>query len=441
MTDRKLLRRVSENGATYKCVVTQETFITRTPTFKRDSRVPSIIYPQPPSSYTLTDAQLNAYSWLVGKGRGLLEGDVGVGKTVIGAAVIARLNPKRAVIVVPRGCIPAWLETLAGFGLSAKEMISVDQLDLLGLWVAPMHWFSDHVLDLGVKPFDLVMLDEAHHFTNGETILVRALQKLEAPCRFALTATPWRNYISDFYHLLQWMGKSEFPFTGKDQFIATCSQSKGRQEVYQVGDISLVSPMLVKFVYTLDMKTCRPDHPGLDINVKRFTAPQEPGPYGLLHFCDTFSISGEKADFVEHAIDEYDNLIINGQHLRALRHWANYLAGRGISHDAILGETPDKARVAAEFKAGKTKVLLMSWLCAEGYSLENCSNMIILSPGYGFAPFWQSVGRIFRLNSPKKANVDVLVTKGTAEETALEILGIKGNESRTTMFDEPFVLK
>lgn len=51
---------------------------------------------------------------------------------------------------------------------------------------------------------DQLVIDEAHHMKNPDTILARGMRTISADCRGSLTGTPFQNHLSDFGALLQY---------------------------------------------------------------------------------------------------------------------------------------------------------------------------------------------------------------------------------------------
>ena len=52
---------------------------------------------------------------------------------------------------------------------------------------------------------DLIILDEAQRIKNWDTKISRAVKRLEAPYRLALTGTPLENKLEDLYSIVQFL--------------------------------------------------------------------------------------------------------------------------------------------------------------------------------------------------------------------------------------------
>ena len=104
---------------------------------------------------------------------------------------------------------------------------------------------------------------------------------------------------------------------------------------------------------------------------------------------------------------------------------ASRLAHAGVKYSRIDGTSKKHAIESSQFKKGETKVMLMGIACAQAYSFENCSNLIVTSLDWGYGTLYQALGRIYRLNSPRECNVYVLLFENTIEEAIFDRVSTK----------------
>jgi len=145
------------------------------------------------------------------RGRVLLADEVGLGKTIEACLLLReylqRGLVRRVLILVPAPLVPQWREELSTkFGLefavadSPKPAFwSETERVLSSLALAKSRKHFDAV---AASPWDLVIVDEAHHCKNRGTRnwqLVNALQRRHL---FMLTATPVQNDLVELYNLL-----------------------------------------------------------------------------------------------------------------------------------------------------------------------------------------------------------------------------------------------
>ncbi|NNM88303.1 MAG: DEAD/DEAH box helicase [Phycisphaerae bacterium] len=145
-------------------------------------------------------------------GRVLLADEVGLGKTIEAALLLReyllRGMVKRVLILVPSPLTGRWRDELAGkFGLP---------FDLATSGWDSRHWEqSERVVasialaksrrhfDLcAAAPWDLVIVDEAHHCKNRDTRNWQLVNALRRRHIFLLTATPVQNNLIELYNLL-----------------------------------------------------------------------------------------------------------------------------------------------------------------------------------------------------------------------------------------------
>ena len=92
------------------------------------------------------------------------------------------------------------------------------------------------------------------------------------------------------------------------------------------------------------------------------------------------------------------------------------LHSAGITTSRIDSTTKHHSRESNYFKQGRSQVMLMGILCAQGYSFNQCSNLVISSLDWSYGKFNQALGRVFRLNSAKDANIYSILIKDSIEE-------------------------
>lgn len=145
-------------------------------------------------------------------GRVLLADEVGLGKTIEAALLLReyllRGMIKRVLILVPSPLTGQWRDELSGkFGLN---------FDLANSgwshpdWTARPRVISSIALaksrrhfDLcSAEPWDLVVVDEAHHCKNRSTRNWQLVNALKRRHIFLLTATPVQNNLIELYNLL-----------------------------------------------------------------------------------------------------------------------------------------------------------------------------------------------------------------------------------------------
>ncbi|NLX54850.1 MAG: DEAD/DEAH box helicase [Planctomycetaceae bacterium] len=149
------------------------------------------------------------------RGRVLLADEVGLGKTIEACLLLReyllRGLARRILILVPNPLVTQWRDELEGkFGLDFKIPPRTATSSRPEFWQS-----TDRVLvstsfartgsrpaAIAAAPWDIVVVDEAHHCKNPQTKLWQLVNSLQRRYMFLLTATPVQNNLVELYNLL-----------------------------------------------------------------------------------------------------------------------------------------------------------------------------------------------------------------------------------------------
>lgn len=147
---------------------------------------------------------------------------VGAGKTLITLATCEHLQAKRTLIVVPKSVLLQWATVEISKWLPERKSIwaiqgnntkrqliynginSVNK-DVPTYVVIGYETARSDIADLEKIKWDVVACDEAHRLANPRTQTYKALSRLQADYRFAMTATPVMNAPQDMYGIINWV--------------------------------------------------------------------------------------------------------------------------------------------------------------------------------------------------------------------------------------------
>ena len=107
----------------------------------------------------------------------------------------------------------------------------------------------------------------------------------------------------------------------------------------------------------------------------------------------------------------------------------------GVSCSRIDGTVPSDqhGEEAQKFKDGVANVMLMGIKCAQSHSFECAAYLLIGSMEYSFSTFWQAIGRVWRVNSPRPVTIDCFVLARTIEERIIKaVLAKQALAKKTT---------
>lgn len=170
-------------------------------------------------AFTPFDYQIRAARAVLARfrGRGLLCDEVGLGKTIeAGLALkeyLMRRMVDRVLILTPPALVEQWREELAVKFRLADFMANTDpDFRVLG----PQAWAAfprviaslatarrpEHRREILQIPYDLVVVDEAHHLKNRTSVSWKFVNALQRKYILLLTATPVQNDLDELYNLI-----------------------------------------------------------------------------------------------------------------------------------------------------------------------------------------------------------------------------------------------
>jgi SNF2 family DNA or RNA helicase len=150
------------------------------------------------------------------RGRALLADEVGLGKTVEAAIILAELWRRRLVrrvlVLAPPGLVTQWQEELRRKACLDFVSHDAELFRQAGreAWqrfervVASFHTAKrpEHARMIEAVPYDLVIVDEAHHLRNARTVLWQFVNRLRRTYLLLLTATPVQNDLDELFNLV-----------------------------------------------------------------------------------------------------------------------------------------------------------------------------------------------------------------------------------------------
>ena len=150
---------------------------------------------------------------------GILADEVGLGKTLMSISVVKQNPKKNTLILAPKSLLMQWKKeiSLAApdilvqlYDKTAENIENVDS-EVVKI-VLPSHSqlnaknvdYSSSTL-CGIY-WDRIMIDEAHVIKNHKSKIHKACVSLSSSIKWALTATPVMNKMTDFINILGWVG-------------------------------------------------------------------------------------------------------------------------------------------------------------------------------------------------------------------------------------------
>jgi superfamily II DNA or RNA helicase len=153
----------------------------------------------------------------------LLCDDVGMGKTYVATAVAQQYS--RCLVVAPATLVSMWRDALTATRTVA-DIITFEALSR-----ADAEDFRRHAKAPARAPYDLVVVDEAHHARNPSTNRYFALASLTRGARvLLLSATPIHNRRADLVAVLSlFLGSRARSMTSAELGLCICPRRRTRR--------------------------------------------------------------------------------------------------------------------------------------------------------------------------------------------------------------------
>jgi superfamily II DNA or RNA helicase len=439
--------------------------------------------------------------WLRQNGfHGLLADEMGLGKTHQAMAVLAASQRSEAgdgrplpnLVVCPTSVLDHWEDKLRRYAPSL-ECLRMHGLDrprgLDSQRLPPVVLTSYTILARETAQFeaiewDTVVLDEAQKIKNPATRMARAIRRLRARHRLALTGTPLENRPMDLWSIMEflqpgYLGSAQAfrrdverpivqradeatmahlrrlvdPFTlrrvkaqvlaelpPKTEDVRWCPLSSHQAALYrsalsQAGALveglrDASRPIDYIHIFALLMRLKRIcDHPALVLPGKRVRKLS----------CGKFALF---QGLLEEALAGGQKIVVFSQYLEMLDLMAEVLAGRGIGYVTLRGSTRDRGRVIETFQQRPECRVFLGSLLAGGLGIDLTAATVVIH----YDRWWnaaredQATDRVHRIGQSRGVQVFKLATRGTLEERIHRLIERKRSlmETLVTADRDPF---
>lgn len=429
------------------------------------------------------------------RGRALLADEVGMGKTIEACIVIKeymmRQMVKSVLVLAPTPLVSQWREELkTKFNLEFKSTDDPGaRAEGVTFWDHPHIVASINIAKsaknfsaVTSREYDLVIVDEAHHLKNRNTVNWKLVNTLKKRFLMLLTATPVENNLMELYNLITLLkpGQLKTASAFKDEFMTrgnptdpkNRTQLKGLLDQVMIRNTRAVSNIKIppRFAETIRTEPTaqeielydRVSGLILDINQshgakkkmilkhllaeagsspaavektlsgllekRELTIDQENEIRAVRSLCRSMGDTGKNAMALKLIRASKDKVIIFVKYRATLDHLSDTLSWHGISHSLFHGQLPNAKKDVeiAKFKADH-QVLLSTELGGEGRNLQFCHQIINYDLPWNPMRIEQRIGRVHRIGQEKEVMIYNLCAAGTVEDYILEILDKKIN--------------
>jgi SNF2 family DNA or RNA helicase len=430
----------------------------------------------------LRDYQVHGYKWMKTLASnnfgGILADDMGLGKTLQAitfiVSVIEEVRAKKqpVLVVCPSSLTYNWLSEFVNFApelqaividgtqkerfVLQKEMNDIDVvITSYPLLRKDLSWYEK-------QSFHTVFFDEAQAFKNPLTQTAKAVKKIQANHRFALTGTPVENSLEELWSIFYvvfpelFQGLREYshlsratisrrirPFMLRRVKEDVLSELPEKIESMESAELlpdqkKLYAAYLAKLRHDtlkhLDKDTLRKNKIRILAGLTRL---RQICCHPAL-FVDGYKGSSAKFEQLMKIVEESKlsgrRVLIFSQFTKMLELIGRELAIRGLPFHYLDGQTPSEERVdiCNQFNAGGRDFFLISLKAGgTGLNLTGADTVILYDLWWNPAVEEQAADRAHRMGQSNTVQVIKLVARGTIEEKMNEL-----QEKKRHMIDE-----
>ncbi len=420
----------------------------------------------------LRDYQKHGYRWMktlaeYGMG-GILADDMGLGKTLQSICFLSSCIPEirsgklPALIICPSSLTYNWLREFHTFTPEIRAVIAdgkqsdrskvQEELDNVDILITSYPLLRKDIKWYEKQKFHTVIFDEAQAFKNPVTQTAKAVKKINAENRFALTGTPMENAIEElwsistvvipglFGNLKEFselskagIAKRIQPFMLRRMKEDILSELPGKQEHLEVVELLPEQKKLyAAYLAKLKEDTFKHlDKETLNKNKIRILA----GLTRLRQICchpalfvQGYQGTSGKYEQLKQILQEARlagrRVLIFSQFTEMLSIIRNDLMEEDVPYFYLDGMTPSEERVelCARFNQGECDLFLISLKAGgTGLNLTGADTVILYDSWWNPAVEEQAADRAHRMGQKNIVQVVKLVTKGTLEEKINEL--------------------
>ncbi|MBI9082064.1 MAG: DEAD/DEAH box helicase family protein [Desulfobacterales bacterium] len=429
------------------------------------------------------------------RGRALLADEVGLGKTIEALIVFSeyyrRGMIKSGLILTPTPLVSQWQEELKSkFGL---DIPSTDDADYRSkgsrFWQEPFILASINLAKskknyepVTGREYDIVIVDEAHHLKNRNTLNWKLVNALKKKYLLMLTATPVENNLMELYNMITLLkpGQLKTASAFREEFMTrgdpTDPQNKEKlkdllgavmiRNTRALANID-IPPRFAQTIRTEATRTEKELYERITGLVRRINA--EDGNQRKLLLKHLLAEAGSSPRAVSltlnRMIDQRDLLLAHEEEIRAIEnlcrsmdhtgknrsllqtikanpgkiivfvkylgtmeHLSEFLSWERIPFSVFHGgmNNQEKDRQIDDFMQ-KTDILLTTEIGGEGRNLQFCHQMVNYDLPWNPMKIEQRIGRIHRLGQKNEVRIFNFCNADSIEDHILEILDKKIN--------------
>ncbi|MBC7544726.1 MAG: SNF2 helicase associated domain-containing protein [Candidatus Sericytochromatia bacterium] len=406
---------------------------------------------------------------------GILADDMGLGKTIQALALLASERNNQplypTLLVAPTSVVGNWAaeaerfvpELKIGLWQGKDRQDRWEELQKYDVIVTSYALVWRDLALLQKQPWHYIILDEAQMIKNPSSQTARAVRRLQANHRLALTGTPIENNLMELWSLFAFLlpgllgTESAFrrtfeqPIAGGDSDMMTILRRRvspfilrrlkddvatdlpPRTEVPLLVDLL---PAQRRFYDTL-LATCRQEVMAT-VAEKGWQRSQITAIEALLRLrqvcCDPRLIGMPDAqrlpsaklqafsDLIQEVIAEGHRVLVFSQFVKMLQLLKQHLDAVNIPYFYLDGQTKERQKLVTDFNAGDTPIFLISLKAGgTGLNLTGADYVIHFDPWWNPAAEDQATDRAHRIGQDKPVFSYKLIARDTVEEKIIAL--------------------
>lgn len=413
--------------------------------------------------------QKQGYNWIKMlekyKLNGILADDMGLGKTLQAISILTDLEPdSKSLVVCPKTLLFNWAAEIDKFNPQIKYIIyegnKEERVNLLNNSAVQVIFCSYALIQNDLEifkklKFEYIILDEAQHIKNHNTLRAKAVKKLKSRFKLAMTGTPLENSIMELWSVFDFLmpgylpGMKKFkelfssdsdtkkqsdkikqyisPFIlrrkkqdvlielpdKQEQFVYCPMTEKQEQKYLQIlsavktdlfsEDNNEVNYITMLAALTRLRQIC--DHPGL-INPEWLNEEEISGKMDTLK------------ELLQEAVENNRKILIFSQYVKMLKVIENLVKKMNVSYEYMDGTTKNRKAAINHFNDNeKVRIFLISLKTGGfGINLTSADTVILVDPWWNPMVENQAIDRVHRMGQTKKVLVYKMITRGSVEE-------------------------
>ena len=427
----------------------------------------------------LRDYQKAGFQWLKALSEsglgGILADDMGLGKTLQVLALILSEKEKSkapALVIAPTSLVYNWvletekfapeLKAVAISGTQAQRKPILDNIAEYDLVITSYPLIRRDIEAYQKHNFSFCIIDEAQHVKNHYTQAAKAIRKISARNRFALTGTPMENSLMELWSIFDFIMPGYLYTQQKflDRFVKPIINARDKNASEDLSrhirpfilrrmkkDVLKELPEKIETIVTCELTKAQRDiyHAVLaqarnEIEASIDEVGFEQSQLQILaaltrlrqicchpaSFVEGYEGGSGKMELLGELIEENlalgHRILLFSQFTTILDIIEEDLVKKGLSYFYLSGKTPaaERASMVSRFNEGEGEVFLLSLKAGgTGLTLTGADMVIHFDPWWNPAVEDQATDRAYRIGQDKVVHVFKLITENTIEEKIL----------------------